>query len=568
VGGAGVVFVATFRGTKVAVKTVIPKDFNGTDAPEGMYGSQVYLGSSLPGNLNMDLSTTSIKRHKLLLVEFKKETRLLMRLRHPHIVMVLGAYKDKQLGYCMVMELMECGCLYDTLHTPTVPLGTSVMLRILSEVAAGIQYLHESSPPIVHGDIKSLNILLGRDLVAKVSDFGSAVKVATHGGIGTTFWMAPEVLRLDDECAPTKIILSSAVDIYSFGITMWETFSRQNPYQLPEESLEEFGSNMEQIKRDIKLLGRRPSMPEEAPHDVQTLIQDCWNQDPALRPTIHEVKERLDNMLEKCWGQKVIDKAYRDPQTAKVETKVRRGSTLIPHAELGLVQTLPSLTSRRMSQTIVAEEYDPVTIFFSQIVGFADLAASLPEPKILDLLVRLYSQFDTLSQTAELFKVDTIGDAYMCVGGLPKPQDDHTQRVALFSLDAMRAANSTLIDEEEPSLGTISIRVGFHSGPVVASVVGELNPRYCLLGDTVIHASRMESISLVNQISISPQANTLLLEQVAHAITQTRGILSIKGKGEVECFSLNQSDKNYKIIQNSKSAVSRLSIIEKRPFSM
>eukprot|EP00238_Polyblepharides_amylifera_P000666 CAMPEP_0196572056 /NCGR_PEP_ID=MMETSP1081-20130531/2176_1 /TAXON_ID=36882 /ORGANISM="Pyramimonas amylifera, Strain CCMP720" /LENGTH=175 /DNA_ID=CAMNT_0041889243 /DNA_START=27 /DNA_END=551 /DNA_ORIENTATION=- len=175
---------------------------------------------------------------------------------------------------------------------------------------------------------------------------------------------------------------------------MWETFSRQDPYRLPGESMEEFSSNMVRIKRDIKLWGRRPCMPEEVPQDAQLLIRDCWNQDPSLRPTIQQIRERLDEMLESCWEQESVDTAER--QTSIVSTKERRGSN-VSQAELGLVQTIPSITSRRLScgRKVGAEEFDPVTVFFSQIVGFADLNASLPQPKILDLLVRLYSQFDT-----------------------------------------------------------------------------------------------------------------------------------------------------------------------------
>jgi len=293
-------------------------------------------------------------------------------------------------------------------------------------------------------------------------------------------------------------------------------------------------------------------MHAEVPENVQRLIRDCWNQDPGLRPSIRQVRERLEAMLGESKEEESQAKAHQGSLN-----RIRRSNSHVLQANL-LHQILPpkiaSLLSRGLK--VEAEEYDPVTIFFSDIVGFTDLSSSLPPQKVMDMLDRLYTSLDHLCGDAELFKVETIGDAYMCVGGLPEPQADHTRRVALFSLQAVRAANETLIDEDDPSLGYINIRVGFHSGPVVASVVGQLNPRYCLFGDTVNYASRMESNSLSNKINMSPQANTFLLEQVPDAITHTRGIMPVKGKGNIECFWLNQSDENCKKIQNMEIVLS------------
>jgi class 3 adenylate cyclase len=145
---------------------------------------------------------------------------------------------------------------------------------------------------------------------------------------------------------------------------------------------------------------------------------------------------------------------------------------------------------RHVAEALIAgrkvepEQHDSVTVYFSDIVGFTNISSALAPIEVSDMLHRLYTRLDAIADQHGVFKVETIGDAWMGVTNLVQAQPDHAARIARFALDAVQAARATHIRADDPAAGTVRIRVGFHSGPVVANVVGARNPRFCLFGDT------------------------------------------------------------------------------------
>ncbi|GFR51224.1 hypothetical protein Agub_g13599 [Astrephomene gubernaculifera] len=189
-------------------------------------------------------------------------------------------------------------------------------------------------------------------------------------------------------------------------------------------------------------------------------------------------------------------------------------------------------------EAVQPERYECVSIFFSDVVGYTDLCSQLQPNEVMELMHRLYSRFDDIIRELDLFKVETVGDAYLAVGNLRYPQPDtHARLITRFAFAAVAAANSLPIHPGRPELGCVHIRVGLHCGPVVGSVVGTLNRRYCLFGDAVNTAARMEHNSEADRVHCSAAFAALLQEQWPEgALVDSRGVRQIKGKGPMETF--------------------------------
>ena len=167
-----------------------------------------------------------------------------------------------------------------------VMLDVPLRLSLLIHIAKGMQYLHSFPSKIIHRDLKSLNVLVTEDWIAKVTDFGLSRFTAMSGSeqmtgqAGTYQWMAVEVIKGQS--------YTEKVDVFSFGVIMWEVLTGEVPY---------LGMQPIQIVSAVVTENQRPPIPSSMPHDQASLIRSCWDLNPRIRPSFDDILSRLEAMI-------------------------------------------------------------------------------------------------------------------------------------------------------------------------------------------------------------------------------------------------------------------------------
>jgi adenylate cyclase len=198
-----------------------------------------------------------------------------------------------------------------------------------------------------------------------------------------------------------------------------------------------------------------------------------------------------------------------------------------------LVNILPKeiVTRLNSGETMIADKLSNVTILFADLVAFTKLSSRLSAGDLVRLLNGLFSEFDRLALDLGVEKIKTVGDAYMVAGGLPEPRADHAHAVADMALAMIETVERMNCESPMP----LQMRIGIHSGDVVAGVIGTHKFVYDIWGDAVNIASRMESHGMPNRIQISAATHRHLHECFR---LQPHGSVDVKGKGPMETYFL------------------------------
>jgi len=201
---------------------------------------------------------------------------------------------------------------------------------------------------------------------------------------------------------------------------------------------------------------------------------------------------------------------------------------ILPKSIIGV---LKSQRQDSVQSTVIAKRIDQATVLFADIVGYTAYSQTREAEFVVALLNQLVGGFDALVDRHGVEKIKTIGDCYMLAGGVPDFQEDHARRVANVALE-MRAELGRFNRTHDQDF---QVRIGIHSGTLVAGVIGTKKFVYDVWGDTVNTASRMESHGIPGEIQISADTRRLLGDRYRF---EERGEIEVKGKGKVRAYLL------------------------------
>ncbi|KAI6186553.1 Guanylate cyclase [Aphelenchoides besseyi] len=451
------------------------------------------------------------------------ELRIMRQSDHENINKFLGLSIDGP-EFMSIWRFAGRGSLQDVIERGNINIDSFFIYSLIRDLAEGLHYIHSSALQ-VHGRLRSSYCLIDDRWQAKISYYGlTFLRDQSTPEAKDLLWTSPEQLRSEDTRG------TKPSDVYAFGIICSEIITMKPAWD------NELKGNHEEV---IYLVKKRPSLETDIPDISQGifhLIRDCWSEEPAQRPKSEQIRAVLKS-LNGGRSTSLMDHVFSilEQHASNLEMEVEEQTKQLVEekkkADLLLHRMLPETVAEKLKlgQSVEPEGYDNVTIFFSDVVSFVTIVSKCTPLQVISYMV---------------YWIQSSANSYMCASGLPRRNgNEHARNIANMSLHFIRALKSFSIphlpDEK------IRLRIGINTGPVVAGVVGLAMPRYCLFGDTINTASRMQSNGLADKIHLSGATNHFLNTVIGGYRTESRGELLIKGKGIMETYWLLGKDEEF-----------------------
>uniref|UniRef100_A0A8C8JLP8 Guanylate cyclase n=1 Tax=Oncorhynchus tshawytscha TaxID=74940 RepID=A0A8C8JLP8_ONCTS len=476
---------------------------------------------------------------KLLHIDYYNLTKFYGTVKYDHGVFGVFEYGERGSLRCVLNDKIS--------YPEETFMDWEFKISVMYDIAKGMSYLH-SSDIQVHGRLKSTNCVVDNRMVVKITGFGCN----TILNPGRDLWTAPEHLRRQG--------ISQKGDVYSFAIIAQEIVLRRKTFYT--EAYSDRTEKMARVQYPIKRTYFRPDLNFETAGEkeleVYMLIKICWDEDPERRPDFKKIESSLGKIFSNLHNQ--ANESYMDNLIRRLQMYSRNLEHLVEErttlykaerdrADCLNFMLLPRPVVRSLKETGIVEPelFEEVTVYFSDIVGFTTLCQYSTPMEVVDMLNDIYKGFDSILDHHDVYKVETIGDAYMVASGLPRRNGNrHAVDISRMALDIL-AFMGTFQLRHLPGL-PVWIRIGMHSGPCAAGVVGIKMPRYCLFGDTVNTASSMESTGHPLRIHVSQPTISILQRTDCKFEYEKRGETFLKGKGtELTYWLTGETGEDYNL---------------------
>uniref|UniRef100_A0A0N5AAT9 guanylate cyclase n=1 Tax=Syphacia muris TaxID=451379 RepID=A0A0N5AAT9_9BILA len=436
----------------------------------------------------------------------RAELRMMVAIEAENINRFLGLAVDGISTYAIWKNCKRGSIRVRSINKFLLPDNHFFVLSLVEDIINGLCFIHKSSLGH-HGHLTSKNCLLNASWQVVISEFGlKKYRLNCDYDKEDLLFTAPELLRTD----PHKG--NPDADIYSFAIIASEILTKK-----PAWNLEEKGQS--DIELNTVFLH---------------LVRDCWQEKASMRPDAETIKKLLSSMRRgKCKDLMEHVSLMMERQAAALEEEVQKRTNELVEEKKKSDEVLKRMLPPQVAECLKSgkafepDAYECATIFLSDVVSFTVLASKCTPLQVIDLLDKLYMTTDIVINKYDIFKVETIGDAYLCVSGVPERNgNQHVKEIADMALDIVKAIKEIRITHLPDE--RISLRIGIHSGPVVAGVVGAIMPRYCLFGDSMTVTEDLESSGKANCIHISSSTYNLLSQRNESYVMEKRGEILLK----------------------------------------